>query len=362
MPNAPVRGPKPALRLLPRAGIALLAGIVALVIIGAVYVLWSWHAPLEPGGDTYVLKPGGTLRSLARQLHERNVLREPYTITWIGYLTSRSRHLKAGEYQFRSGITTGELLQQVVAGRVVEYPLVLVEGWNFRQVLKAIASSPKLTRSLEGLGVTEIMARIGHPGVHPEGRFFPDTYYYSTGHTDVQVLSRAFEKMQALLKQEWASRDPDLPLKNMDQALVLASIVEKETGRVDERKLIAGVFVNRLRKGIRLQSDPTTIYGLGTAFDGNLRLKDLRQDTPYNTYTREGLPPTPIAMPGRDAIVATLHPATTPALYFVSRGDGSHVFSATLEEHNAAVVKYQLGGRARTTGSTVQKSGKRSTN
>lgn len=345
-----------------RAVVALLAGVLALAIAAGFYVLWLWHQPLNPGAETYVLKAGTPLRSLARQLYERNVLQEPYTITWIGYLTGRSRHLKAGEYQFRPGITAGELLDQVVAGRVIEYPLVFVEGWNFRQLLKAIESAPKLTRSLEGLGFSEIMTRIGHPGVHPEGRFFPDTYRYSTGQTDIQVLSRAFEKMQALLKEEWAKRDPDLPLMNMDEALVLASIVEKETGRVEERKLIAGVFVNRLRKGIRLQSDPTTIYGLGTAFDGNLRLKDLRQDTPYNTYTRSGLPPTPIAMPGRDSIVATLHPAQTPALYFVSRGDGTHVFSATLEEHNAAVVKYQLGGRERTTGTTAQKNGKRSTN
>lgn len=347
--------------LVSRAGIALLAAMVALVIVGGgFYVLWFWHQPLNPGADTYVLKPGTTLKSLARQLHERHVLREPYTLTWIGYVTGRSRHLKAGEYQFQPGITAGELLDQVVAGRVIEYPLVLVEGWNFRQVLKTLESAPKLTRSLEGLGFAEIMTRIGHPGVHPEGRFFPDTYYYSAGHTDIQLLGRAYEKMQALLKEQWANRDPDLPLKSMEEALVLASIVEKETGRVEERKLIAGVFVNRLRKGIRLQSDPTTIYGLGTSFDGNLRLKDLRQDTPYNTYTRLGLPPTPIAMPGRDAVLATLHPAQTPALYFVSRGDGTHVFSATLEEHNAAVVKYQLRGRTRATGSTAQKSGKRS--
>jgi UPF0755 protein len=188
------------------------------------------------------------------------------------------------------------------------------------------------------------MARLGHPGEAPEGRFFPDTYYYSAGQTDRMILANAYDKMQKMLEQQWAARDADLPFKSPYEALILASIVEKETGRADERELIAGVFVNRLRHGMRLQSDPTVIYGMGDKYDGNIRLKDLMRDTPYNTYTRRGLPPTPVAMPGRDSLHAVLHPAVTDALYFVSRGDGSHVFSATLEEHNQAVIKYQLKG------------------
>ncbi|MFL6647549.1 MAG: endolytic transglycosylase MltG [Sulfurifustaceae bacterium] len=319
--------------------------IVAVLVAVGGYAAWTWRHPLQPGEEIFVLKPGATLRGLAHQLQERGVLREPYTFTWVAYLTGRSRQLKAGEYRFHAGITLGQLLDQVVAGRVIEYPLVFVEGWTFRQMMHELDAAPKLAHTLSGLSPMEVMARLGYAGEHPEGRFFPDTYYYSMGHTDTQVLSRAHERMEALLKVEWERRAPNLPLKNMNEALALASIVEKETGRPEERAMIAAVFINRLRKGMKLQTDPTVIYGMGAAFDGNIRLKDLRRDTPYNTYTRSGLPPTPIAMPGRDAITATLHPADTPALYFVSRGNGTHVFSATLAEHNAAVSKYQLGGR-----------------
>jgi UPF0755 protein len=336
---------KPPSRIVsPKA--VLLLSVVALGALAGFYIQWSWGRPLTPRVDTIVVKPGTTMRGLTRQLYELDMVLEPYTFTWMGYLTGRSRQLKAGEYRLHPGISAAELLDQIVAGRVVEYPLVLVEGWNFRQLLHAIEAAPKLTQTLTGLGPAEIMARIGYAGMHPEGRFFPDTYHYSLGHTDAQVLARAFEKMQTVVKPEWAGRDARVPLRSVDEALVLASIVEKETGRADERPLIAGVFVNRLRKGMRLQSDPTVIYGIGPAFDGNIRLKDLRQDTAYNTYTRAGLPPTPIAMPGRESIIAVLHPADTQALYFVSRGDGSHVFSNTLVEHTVAVTKYQLGGHA----------------
>jgi len=245
-------------------------------------------------------------------------------------------------------MTARELLDQVVAGRVVEYPLVLVEGWTFRQFLDAIEEAPKLTRTLNGLSPRAIMERLGHPGEHPEGRFFPDTYYYSSGQTELAILANAYDKMQKLLQQEWEKRDNNLPFKDPYEALILASIVEKETGRADERRMIAGVFVNRLRHGMRLQTDPTVIYGMGESFDGNLRLKDLRRDTPYNTYTRPGLPPTPVAMPGKESLQAVMHPVITGALYFVARGDGSHDFSSTLEEHNKAVIKYQLKGKPRT--------------
>ena len=334
-------------RLLTRAKIALAAGCLALLAVGGAYVYWVWHHPLNPGETSYFVKPGTSLRGLAQQLYEHEVIAEPYTLTWLGYVTGRSRQIKAGEYRFPAGISAGALLDQVVAGRVVEYPLVILEGWNFYQLMDAVAAAPKLTRTLADLGADEVMARLGHAGLHPEGRFFPDTYYYSRGHTDEQILRRAFATMQRVLAEEWEGRAPDLPFETPDEALVLASIVEKETSVAAERPMVAGVFVNRLRRGMRLQADPTVIYGLGPGFDGNIRTRDLRRDTDYNTYTRRGLPPTPIAMPGRASLHAALHPADTGALYFVARGDGSHVFSESLEAHMDAVVKYQLGGRRR---------------
>lgn len=326
-------------------GKAFAIGLAALAVAAGIYLYWSWHRALDPGAETYVVRPGTSLRGLAAQLKARGAIGETESFVWLGYATGRARTLKAGEYRFRPGITPAELLDQVVAGRVVEYPLIVVEGWTFDQMRKTLAAAPKLEQAVAGLPAGEVMVRLGRPGVHPEGRFFPDTYYYSAGQTDLAILARALEKMEARLDSEWRGRAGDLPLKNSDEALILASIVEKETGRPEERRMIAGVFVNRLRKGMRLQSDPTVIYGMGPAFAGNIRLKDLKQDTAYNTYTRAGLPPTPIGMPGAQSLAAALHPETTNALYFVSRGDGTHVFSATLEEHNAAVIKYQLRGR-----------------
>lgn len=320
----------------------------ATALIGAAaYLAWAWNHSLNVGDDTHVVKPGSTMRAFARELHRKSILPDRYSLVVLAYLKGQARDLKAGEYRFEHGMTQLELLEQVVAGKVVEYPLALIEGWTFDQLLKAINNAPKLVRALEGLSHEQIMARLGYPGLHPEGQFYPDTYYYSAGTPDISLLSRAFNRMQARLRMEWHNRMKGLPLDNPYQALTLASIVEKETGLVRERKLIAGVFINRLRLGMRLQSDPTVIYGLGHAFDGDLRRRDLVRDSPYSTYTRTGLPPTPIAMPGGDALHAVMHPASTKALYFVSRGDGSHEFSETLHEHNKAVIKYQLGGKRR---------------
>jgi len=323
-------------------------GMLVLSAMAAVYLFWSWNHPLQPGMEIYAVKPGMTLRAFARELSSRGVLPESHSFVWLAYLTGHQRDLKSGEYRFRNGMTARELLEQIVAGRVIEYPVVLVEGWTFRQFLDAIEEAPKLTHTLIGLPPRAIMERLGHKGEHPEGRFFPDTYYYSSGQTELAILANAYDKMQKLLQQEWEKRDNNLPFRDAYEALILASIVEKETGRADERRLIAGVFVNRLRHGMRLQTDPTVIYGMGESFDGNLRLKDLRRDTPYNTYTRTGLPPTPVAMPGKESLQAVMHPVINGALFFVSRGDGSHDFSATLEEHNKAVIKYQLKGKPRT--------------
>lgn len=327
--------------------IRLAAGLIIVAVVGNGYLFWAWNHALEPGTEIYEVKPGMSLRGFARELSARGVLAERHSFVLLAHLTGRDRGLKVGEYRFRDGMTARELLDQVVAGRVIEYPLVLLEGWTFQQLLAEIRVAPKLTQSLAGLTPPAIMERLGHPGEHPEGRFFPDTYYYSAGHTDVMILANAYDKMQQLLQREWEGRENNLPFRNAYEALILASIVEKETGRIDERRLIAGVFINRLRHGMKLQTDPTVIYGMGKGFDGNLRLKDLRRDSPYNTYTRRGLPPTPIAMPGRDSLQAVLHPVVNGALFFVARGDGSHEFTATLAEHNKAVLKYQLKGKPR---------------
>jgi len=332
--------------------IRLTVGALGLILLGAAYLLWAWNHSLRPGGIIFEVKPGTSLRAFARDLSARNVLPESHSFVLLAHLTGNDRALKSGEYRFRDGISARELLEQIVIGRVIEYPVVLVEGWTFDQYLASLAAAPKLGQTLAGKPPEAIMERLGHPGEHPEGRFFPDTYYYSAGQSDIMILSNAYDKMEKLLQREWEGRENNLPLKSAYEALVLASIVEKETGQVDERRLIAGVFINRLRHGMRLQSDPTVIYGMGKAFDGNIRLRDLRHDTPYNTYTRKGLPPTPVAMPGKEALQAVLHPVVTGALFFVSRGDGSHEFSSTLEEHNRAVIKYQLKGKPQKTSSS----------
>jgi UPF0755 protein len=311
----------------------------------AMYLGWYWFHPLEPGPDTFEVKPGASLRSLARELAARNVLPEGRTFTLLASLSGHTRDIKVGEYRFAPGISAHGILAQIIAGRVVEYPVVLVEGWTFRQFREALSRAPKLVQTLDGLSDREVMRRLGHPDETAEGRFFPDTYRYARGQTDVAVLERAYSRMQQRLEREWESRDPGVPYRNPYDALIMASIIEKETGRADERGMIAAVFVNRLRLNMKLQTDPTVIYGLGEKFDGNLRLRDLRADGPFNTYTRRGLPPTPIAMPGEQSLHAALHPADSRAIYFVARGDGSHVFSETLAEHNRAVMKYQTGGR-----------------
>ncbi len=322
-----------------------LATVALLFLAAGIYLYWFSVAQLEPEAKTYMVEPGTSLKSFARMLHREKVLPDAHVLVWIATLKGQSRELKAGEYRFRKGMTAMEILEQVTAGRVVEYPLKIVEGWNFKQVLEALHAAPKLTHSLQGLSPKQIMAMLGYPTVHPEGRFFPDTYYYPSGMSDLLILQRAYQKMDKILDEEWANRASDLPYRSRDEALTMASIVEKETGKPEERPLIAGVFVQRLRKGMKLQTDPTVIYGLGDKFNGNLTLVHLRTPTPYNTYTMKGLPPTPIAMPGREAVHAALNPENTRALYFVSRGDGSHVFSETLEQHNAAVQKYQLKGK-----------------
>ena len=330
----------------------LLAGLALFAVALGGYLYWFSFVQLSPQAVTYIVEPGTGLRKFSGQLYEQGVLPDAHSLVWLAYLKGQERHLKAGEYRFRKGITPLELLEQVIAGRVVEYPLVIIEGWTFKQVMAQLNDAPRLTHTLQNLSPQQVMASLGYPKMHPEGRFFPDTYYYSSGMSDLLILQRAFQKMDTILQTEWANRDTTVPLKNPDEALILASIVEKETGRADERPMIAGVFTRRLRIGMRLQTDPTVIYGMGESFKGNIRLKDLRTPTLYNTSFIKGLPPTPIAMPSGEALRAVLNPLDTKALYFVARGDGSHVFSETLTEHNAAVTEYQLNGRSKNKPST----------
>jgi UPF0755 protein len=253
--------------------------------------------------------------------------------------------LHAGEYAIDQGLTPRTLLARMAAGDVIQHRVTLIEGSTFRELRLALAAESALKQESAAMSDADLMTAVGAPGVHPEGRFLPETYAYTKGMSDLDVLRRAYQAMQKAVDAAWQQRDADLPLKTPDELLVLASIVEKETGRADERGQIAGVFARRLRLGMRLQTDPTVIYGVGPGFDGNLTRKHLETDTPYNTYTRFGLPPTPIAAPGREALLAVAKPEPGATLFFVARGDGSHQFSATLREHNAAVARWQLGRR-----------------
>jgi UPF0755 protein len=292
-------------------------------------------------GLIYTIPAGTSLKQLSVDLHSHGIIDQPRFFVMLGRELDAARRLKTGEYTLTRGTTPRSLLKQVTDGQVIQYSLTLIEGQTFREMLARIASHAVLEHSLEGLDDGEIMTRLGHPGEHPEGRFLPDTYNFPRSTTDLAFLERAYNAMTGQLQQAWDERQEGLPFKSSEEALILASIVEKETGQVEERPVIAGVFVRRLQKGMKLQTDPTVIYGMGESFDGNIRLRDLRKDTPYNTYTRSGLPPTPIAMPGVDAIHAVLHPAAGNSLYFVAMGEGRHYFSSTLKQHNLAVDKFQ---------------------
>ena len=323
--------------------LSLLGGGLALYAVYRDYRAFLDTPLLIPQtGVEFTLPAGESIRLTAHRLQEQGILRSSLYLQVYARLGGLAHRLKAGEYLLKPGTTPRTLLEQIVAGRVIQYPLTIVEGWTFRRLLEAVASHPKLQHTLAGLNEADIMARLGYPGQHPEGRFFPDTYYFPAGTSDVAFLKRAYAKLERHLQKAWEQRSPDLPLKTPYEALILASIIEKETALPAERWQVAGVFVRRLQKGMLLQTDPTVIYGLGDRFDGNLHKQDLLADTPYNTYTRFGLPPTPIALPGAASIAAAVAPVAGNALYFVATGEGGHVFSRTLEEHNHWVRLYQL--------------------
>jgi UPF0755 protein len=314
------------------------------------------RTPLSVGneGAVYVVRPGTSLSQLARGLQHQGIITHPHYLAWLARWHGQAQHIRAGEYRIDPGTTPEELLEMLVAGKVILHSLTIIEGTSFQQMMATVRADEALEHTLKELSPDQIMAKLGHADQHPEGLFYPDTYRFPRGTLDVEFLARAYNTMQQRLDREWESRDPNLPLNTPYEALILASIVEKESALPEERSRIAGVFVRRLRRGMRLQTDPTVIYGLGDSYDGNIRSRDLRKDTPYNTYTRNGLPPTPIAMPSGDSIHAALHPAPGKALYFVAKGDGSHHFSATLEEHNRAVIKYQLSGKTKPFSSSVR--------
>ena len=325
----------------------LIALAVLLALMGAGGLAWYGNRPLqfEPLPKTLNVVPGTNLRSLSAMLEREGVVGNAQVFWLLGRILGKAGTLKVGVYTLDRPLTPLELYAMIQRGEVSQAMVQFIEGWNWREVRAALAAQPMLKNESASMSDTEILQAIGAEEDHIEGLLFPDTYFYAPHTSDLGVLRRAYRRQHEKLMAAWETRAPGLPYRTPYEALIMASIVEKETGVAFERPRIAGVFLNRLRLGMRLQTDPTVIYGLGERFDGNLRKVDLQHDTPYNTYTRAGLPPTPIAMPSEAAIQAALNPARTDALYFVARGDGTHVFSSTLDAHNRAVNRYQRDQR-----------------
>ena len=324
--------------------------VVSLLLGWLVWEYDSFHKlPLDvpEQGKRINIQPGTPFKLVSRSLAESGIIEKPHLLEWTARFQGKAAKVQAGEYHIDPGMLPGQFLDMLVAGKVVQYSFTIVEGWNVRQVLDALRQDPVITHTLQAPDARQLMSELELDKAHAEGWFFPDTYHYVRGTTDKDLLQRAYASMRTQLGEQWQQREDGLPYANPYEALIMASIIEKETGVAEERQQIAGVFVRRLQKGMRLQTDPTVIYGIGESYDGNIRRKDLRTDTPYNTYTRSGLPPTPIAMPGLASIYAALHPAKGDSLYFVASGGGAHVFSPTLELHNEAVIKYQLKGKRR---------------
>ena len=317
--------------------------LAAAVVGGAVYAAWYVTTPVLVNKLPleFEIRPGTGFRSAARQLEVAGVHAGARQFEVLARVLGRAHDIKAGSYELVRPATPLELLGKLTRGDVTQAEVKLIEGWTFRQFRLALDESPYLRHDTKGLDNAQLMARIGASETDPEGLFFPDTYLFAKGSADLAVLRRSYRAMQRHLAQEWAARDAHVPYRTAYEALIMASIIEKETGRPADRDLIGGVLVNRLRAGMLLQVDPTVIYGMGTSYEGKLHKKDLTADGPYNTYTRAGLPPTPIAMPSLASLHAALQPAKTDDYYYVARGDGTSVFSRTLEQHNRAVEIYQ---------------------
>lgn len=318
---------------------------MALILIVLVTGAFAYYAtrtlPLPAQPMTFSLLQGSSLKAAARQMKQAGILQNDWMFVWLARGLGRTTQIKAGNYELEAAVTPLQLLDMLTRGQVALDQISVIEGWTFSQLRAAMNADPDIRHDTAALSEAEIMQRLGAQDEHAEGLFFPDTYYYAIGESDLDLLKRAYQAMQKHAQENWQTRAPGLPLESAYQALILASIVEKETGNSSDRNMVAGVFINRLRKGMLLQTDPTVIYGLGEQYDGNLHKRDLLTDTPYNTYTHTGLPPTPIALPGLASLQAALHPAQTDALYFVARGDGSSEFSRSLEQHNRAVNRYQ---------------------
>jgi UPF0755 protein len=321
-------------------------GLIVALLAAAFFGWKAWHfkqttLPLPQTPFEFTVKPGASLKSLSAQLAEAKLLDQPDTLWLLGRATEKTA-IRAGTYRLDKPITPEDLLDKLVRGEVVQVSIQFIEGSTYAELRRALAAHKEVKQTLAGVSDAELLKRLDAAEKHPEGLFFPDTYLFAAGTTDFDVLKRAHQTMKQKLADAWAQRDEGLPYKSPYEALIMASIIEKETGRADERTTISAVFINRIRIGMRLQTDPTVIYGIGPTFDGNIRKRDLTTDTSYNTYTRDGLPPTPIALPGWGSLIAAVKPAQSDRLYFVGKGDGSHHFSRSLEEHNRAVTRYQL--------------------
>jgi UPF0755 protein len=318
--------------------------IIVFALLVAAGVTFIANQPIIGRKDKPVefsVKPGSSVRSTGQQIAEAGVPVNPWVFELLARLTGKASRLKAGSYEAKPGTTPLALIDQLVRGEYAQEGLAIIEGWSFKQMRQAIAAHPAVKHDTAGMSDRELLEKIGAQYAHPEGLFFPDTYRFAKGASDLMIYKQAHALLQKRLNEAWARRSPSVPYKSPYEALIMASIIEKETGQKAERNLIAAVFVNRLKKGMLLQTDPTVIYGMGDKFQGNIRKRDLETDTPYNTYMRTGLPPTPIALPGAESLEAALNPANSDALYFVARGNGTSEFTNNLSDHNRAVNKYQ---------------------
>ncbi|MGI9227493.1 MAG: endolytic transglycosylase MltG [Gammaproteobacteria bacterium] len=323
---------------------ALLIAISVTITLLSIYYKHYADMPLSNNNAkiNLIIEPGMSFNSISQQLKKFGLISNELPWNIFGRLNGATDEIKAGEYSIAQNLSPRQLLSKLIQGDTIQFSLTVVEGWTFKQLWEAVKKHEKITQTVKTQ--IELLEKLDFKNRHPEGWFYPDTYFFPTGTTDVDFFQRAFQHMIKVLDEEWPKRQGDVPLKSPNEALILASIIEKETSVEDERKMVAAVFVTRLKRGMRLQTDPTVIYGLGESYDGNIRRKDLKSDTPYNTYLHKGLPPTPIALPGRASITAALNPANSDVVYFVSKGDGTHHFSSTYEEHREAVIKYQLNG------------------
>ncbi|WP_309043154.1 endolytic transglycosylase MltG [Marinobacter sediminicola] len=331
----------------------LIAGICAALLVAAGTGLWVWQGlgslskPVAMDEPVLFDVPAGTAFSdVARQLKARGLVEDSLWVRVFGRLYPDQARIKAGEYEFIDGMSARAMLDKMVTGDTKHWSVQFIEGWTFQDMRAALATTDRLKKLTTEWSDEQIMEAVGAEGEHPEGRFFPDTYLFTSSESDLDLLRRSYRRMESVLAEEWEGRAEGLPYDSAYEALIMASIVERETGAPHERNEVAGVFVRRLQKGMRLQTDPTVIYGMGDKYKGRIGSRDLRTHTPYNTYRINGLPPTPIALPGREAIHASLHPGSGSALYFVARGDGTHKFSNTLAEHQKAVRAFQLNRRS----------------